>query len=248
MNFKKLFAEDDAAPQCSAVVLAAGNSERMGSDKIMAALGGLPLIVRTLAVFQRSVLVNEIVVVTRQDKLEKMADLCAKYGLNKVSKVICGGANRTASALAGVSEVSRKARLIAIHDGARPLLSESLIHRTVYAAQEKNAAIPVLRSVDTLKTVDENGMVCGTVDRQTTYRVQTPQVFEASLIKGALTRAVKNDLALTDDASAMDLLHVSTATVQGEEDNIKITTPRDLILAEAILRNRGDFFADRPWL
>ena len=248
MDLKKLFGKEETAPSCSAVILAAGNSQRMGNDKMFAALGGLPVLVQTLAVFQRSALVDEIVIVTRMDKLNQTAELVKKYGIDKVSKVICGGATRTESALAGVSEVRSRAKLIAIHDGARPLLTESLISRTVVAAQEKLSVIPVLPSVDTLKRVDAEGLVCGDVDRAVTMRVQTPQVFEASLIKGALTRAVKNNLTLTDDCSAIALLNVKTYTVPGEEDNIKLTTPHDMILAEAIMRNRGELYADRPWL
>jgi len=248
MNIRNLLRRKEAKPSCSAVIVAAGSSQRMGSDKILSSLGGLPVLVHTLAAFQRAALVDEIVVVTRMDKLSQVADLCKKYGIDKVSKIICGGASRTESALAGVSEVRSGARLIAIHDGARPLVTETLINRTVYAAVDHLAAVPVVRSTDTLKLVDEDGFICATVDREQAVRVQTPQVFDAALIKGALTRAVKEKLALTDDGSAMELLKVKTFTVAGEEDNIKLTTPRDMVVAEAILRSRGESYADRPWL
>ena len=248
MGIKDLFRKKEEPVRCSAVIGAAGASQRMGSDKILGALGGLPVLVRTLAVFERTDVIDEIVVVTRAEKLAQVADLCKKYGITKVSKVVCGGANRTESALAGVSEVDRKATLIAIHDGARPLVTEGLIVRTVRVAQEKLAAVPVVKSVDTLKIVDESGTICGSVDRECTVRVQTPQVFEASLIKGALTNAVKEELPLTDDCSAIERMGVKVCTVAGEEDNIKLTTPRDLLTAEAILRDRGDAYADRPWL
>ena len=248
MNLKKLFGKKEEVPRCSVVIVAAGSSQRMGADKIMGALGGLPVLVRTIFPFQNCDLVKEIVVVTRRDKLEHVADLRQKYGLNKVSKIICGGTTRMESALAGVSETDPKCNLIAIHDGARPLVTEALIRRAIYAAQEHLAVVPVLKSVDTLKTVDENGVIVGSVDRESTVRIQTPQVFEADLIKGALTYAVKNALPLTDDGSAVERMGVQVHTVEGESENLKLTVPQDRVLAEAILLDGGDVYADRPWL
>ena len=102
------------------------------------------------------------------------------------------------------------------------------------------AAVPVVPSTDTLKAVGEDNRVIGTVDRETTFRVQTPQVFDAVLIKGALTKAAEKGLTLSDDSAAMDMTGFKTYTVAGEEDNIKITTPRDLLIAEAILKDRGE--------
>ncbi len=144
------------------------------------------------------------------------------------------------SSLIGCAAVKSDAKLIAIHDAARPLLTDTLIKRTVLAAQEHKAAVPVLPSTDTLKAVDESSFVIGTVDRATTYRVQTPQIFDAMLIKGALTRAAEKGLALSDDSAAMDMTGFRTFAVAGEEDNIKITTPRDLMIGEAILKSRGE--------
>ena len=248
MNLKKLLSKKEETPSCSVVIVAAGSSQRMGTDKIMGALGGLPVLVRAILPFQHCDLVKEIVVVTRMEKLEHVANLRQKYGLSKVSKIICGGETRMESALAGVSETDPKVNLIAIHDGARPLVTEALIRRVIYAAHEKLAAVPVLKSVDTLKTVDADGIVIGSVDRTATVRIQTPQVFEADLIKGALTNAVKNNLTLTDDGSAVERMGVKIYTVEGEDENLKLTVPHDRILAEAILRDRGDAYADRPWL
>ena len=237
-NVKNLLQKSELPALCSAVVVAAGSSERMGSDKIMAELAGLPVLVRALLPFQNSPYVEEIVVVTRADRINRVADVCKEYQLDKVSKVICGGKTRMESALAGVSEVKAEAKLIAIHDGARPLVSEELIERTVLAAKDYLAAVPALPVTDTLKAVDKAGVVVGPVDRETTVRVQTPQVFTADLIKGALTAAVTKGLTLTDDCSAIARMGVKTHTVPGEEDNIKLTTPRDVWLAEAILKER----------
>lgn len=227
-------------PHCSAVIVAAGSSERMGVDKLMMDLGGIPVLARTLKAFQDSPLVDEIVVVTRMECLQEIADLCKEHGVEKISRVIAGGKTRTQSALAGVSEVKKSAKLIAIHDGARPFVTQDLILRTVYAASKHMAAAPAVKSVDTLKAVDADGLVIGTVDRETTVRIQTPQVFRADMIKGALTRAVEKDLFLTDDCAAAELMGVRTMTVPGDEDNIKITTPRDIVFASHILEERSE--------
>lgn len=240
MNLKKLFGRKQEIPQCAAVIVAAGTAQRMGSDKAVMNLGNLPVIARTLLAFQNSPYVSEIVVVARMDLIVDIADICKRYGLSKVSKVCCGGKTRMESALAGVSEVSQKAELIAIHDGARPLVSQELIERTVYAAKKNMAAAPAIVSTDTLKAVDENGFIAGTVDRNTVLRVQTPQIFQADIIKGALTKAVKDGLLLTDDCSAVEIMGIRTKIVEGETDNIKLTTPADVHLAAAILRDRGE--------
>ena len=144
------------------------------------------------------------------------------------------------SALAGVSEVSSSASLIAIHDGARPLITQELIERTVYVARDNLAAAPAVASTDTLKAVDENGFITGTVDRNTVLRVQTPQIFQSDIIKGALTKAVKDGLQLTDDCSAVEMMGVRTKIVEGDIDNIKLTSPADIHLAASILRDRGE--------
>lgn len=242
MKLLNLFKKSEKKePHCSAVIVAAGSSQRMGSDKLMMKLGEIPVLARTLKAFQSSPLVDEIVVVTRLDKLQEIADLCKEYGIDKVSRVIAGGKTRTESALAGVSEVSSSAKLIAIHDGARPLVTADVILRTVYAAAEHMAAAPAVPSVDTLKAVDAEGCIIGTVDRETTLRIQTPQIFRAELIKGALTKAVEKGMTLTDDCAAAEMMGVRTKTVLGDEDNIKITTPRDMLFAAEILKERGEY-------
>lgn len=225
-------------PACAAVILAAGGSVRMGSDKILARIEELPVLARTLRPFQNAPCISEIVVVTSAEKLMEVTELCREYNIGKVSKVVSGGKTRAESALTGVSEVSSDAELIAIHDGARPLVTEELILRTVETAAKKYAAVPAIRSTDTLKIAGEDGAITGSVDRESTWRIQTPQVFKADLIKAALTKAMKKEIPLTDDSSAMDLLGVTTYIVEGDEENIKLTRPLDLLLAAAILRDR----------
>ena len=240
MNLKAIFKKKEKLPKCSAVVLAAGSSQRMGKDKTMMSIGSMPVLVRTLLAFEKSEHVDEIIVVTRVDKIQETADLCHGNGISKLRMVIGGGASRMESALAGVSACRKDAKLIAIHDGARPLVTGELIGRTVYAAEKYISAVPVIPSTDTLKTVDENGIIVDTPDRSKIFRVQTPQIFHADMIKGALSKAVKDQLSITDDCSAMDMMGVKTHVVEGDIDNIKLTTPHDIVMAEAILKSRGE--------
>ena len=240
MNIRRLFRKKQKEPHCSVVVVAAGSSERMGSDKMLMTLGAKPVIIRTLMAFQQSPMVDDIVVVTRQEKIMGLADMIKLYDISKVTQVISGGATRMESALAGVSAVKEGAKLIAIHDGARPLVTQGVIRRVVEAANEHMAAVPAVPCVDTLKQVNQEGVVIGSVDRSSVVRIQTPQVFDADLIKGALSRAVEKNLPLTDDCSAMEMMGVKTYVVEGDAGNIKLTEPDDMILAEAILKNRGE--------
>lgn len=248
MKLKELFKKTEQRNTCSAVIVAAGNAQRMGADKVMLELGCMPVLARTLLAFQNCDEIDEIIVVTRMEKVEEVASLCKKYGVTKVGKVIRGGKTRMESALAGVSEVRSGAKLIAIHDGARPFVTDEVIRRTVDAAAAYMSAVPVIRSTDTLKTIDEDGLIIGSVDRERTVRIQTPQVFNADLIKGALTKAVSDGLTLTDDCSAIEIMGIKTHTVDGDEDNIKLTTPRDIQLGELILKTRGDYSEDRTRL
>lgn len=248
MKLKELFKKTEQRNTCSAVIVAAGNAQRMGADKVMLELGCMPVLARTLLAFQNCDKIDEIIVVTRMEKVEEVASLCKKYGVTKAGKVIRGGKTRMESALAGVSEVRSNAKLIAIHDGARPFVTDEVIRRTVDAAAAYMSGVPVIRSTDTLKTIDEDGLIIGSVDREHTVRVQTPQVFNADLIKGALTKAVSDGLTLTDDCSAIEIMGIKTHTVDGDEDNIKLTTPRDIQLGELILKTRGDYSEDRTRL
>lgn len=248
MQLKKLCKKMEEPLRCSMVILAAGSSTRMGSDKLMKKLGAMPVLARTILAFENCELVEEIIIVTQQEKLEPIADLCHKNGLHKVRQVIVGGATRMESALAGVSAVRHGANYIGIHDGARPLVSQEVIVRTIEAAKKYRAAAPGIASVDTLKLVDQKGFISGTLDRSLVWRIQTPQVFEADLIKGALSKAVEDGLTLTDDSSAMDRMGVKTFVVEGDPDNLKITTPNDMIAAEAIVNARGDYNANRTWV
>lgn len=241
MKFLNKFRQNNKTPHCSAVVLAAGSSTRMGFDKALFELGGIPVVIRSLQAFDKHELVDEIIVVTKEEKIQTLADLCKSYSLTKVKAVIAGGATRAESSLAGVCAVSKKAEYIAIHDAARPLVTEKVITDALYGARDYHAAIPVIPSTDTLR-IFEDGFITGSIDRSIVARIQTPQIFDADLIKGALSYAVKKGLPITDDSSAVDYTGFRNRVTQGDPNNIKLTTREDIILAEAILKERGEQF------
>ena len=236
MPFSSLI-RDKSRPFCSAVVVAAGTAQRMGGDKMMLELGGMPILARTLCVMDACECIDEIIVVTQQEKIMDVAKLCRDYGVEKASKIVCGGQNRTESSLAGVCEISAKAKLVAIHDGARPLVDEEVVLRAVHSASLHKAAAPAVSIKDTVKIV-KGDVVVKTPNRATTKAVQTPQVFVPELIKAALTYVMQNELEVTDDCSAVELLDIPVRLTEGSDENIKITTPRDLMMAQLILDNR----------
>lgn len=230
----------ETSRSCGAVVLAAGSARRMGFDKMTVMLDGVPVLIRAISAFERSPLINEVVVVTREDRLAEIADLCEQYQLKKVTAVVSGGKTRTESALAGVMAQKHDSALTAIHDGARPFVSQELIARAVERASIQYAAVPVIKSTDTLREVNDEGTLTGILDREHVVRVQTPQIFLTDLVKGALSDAVKRGMSFTDDATAVERMGLVIKSVPGDEDNIKLTTPQDLVIAEEILRRRRE--------
>lgn len=224
-------------PAASAVIVAAGSGTRFGGDKLMAELGGIPVILHSLLAFERSSLVSEIVLVTRPDAMEAMSDLCARYGLKKLARVVPGGATRAESCFAGTMSVSDTSDIIAIHDGARPLVTEEIIDAAVWAAYRHSAAVPAVPVRDTVKMAEGN-VVTSTPDRALLYAVQTPQCFQRDVIKGALTEAVRQKWDITDDCMAVERVGGKIWLTEGSEENLKITTPLDLALAELIWKRR----------
>ena len=218
---------------CGAVIVAAGNASRMGGiDKVMAPLCGEPLIVHTVRQFQQCDAIREIVVVTRQDLLMPIMDLCHQF--DKLRAVVTGGDSRDESVNLGLNTLSEKCALVAVQDGARPFASYELIDRVVRAANTYGAAAPAIAVKDTIKVV-QGGLVESTPDRSTLRAVQTPQVFDFDLLRGALENAKRNGAKITDDCSAVELLGMKVRIVEGDERNIKITTPMDLKIAELLL-------------
>ena len=218
---------------CGAVIVAAGAASRMGGiDKVMATLGGEPMIARTVRQFQTCDAISEIVIVTREDLIRPITTLCKDY--DKVKAVVCGGKSRQESVSMGLNALSDKVKLAAVHDGARPLITWQVIDRVVRAAHTYGAAAPAIPVKDTIKVV-EGRVVKNTPDRATLFAVQTPQVFDFDLLRGALTKAKLEEAQVTDDCSAVERMGMSVKIVEGDEGNIKVTTPMDLKIAELLL-------------
>ena len=218
---------------CGAVIVAAGSASRMGGiDKVMAPLAGEPMIVRTVRTFQNCAAIREIVVVTREDLLVTIMGLCKHFA--KVKAVVVGGKDRLESVRLGLNALSNRVKLAAIQDGARPLITDAVIDRTVRAANTYGAAAPGVPVKDTVKVV-RGGLVSETPDRSTLQAVQTPQVFDFDLLRGALQKAWQEDAPITDDCSAVERLGFKVKIVEGDERNIKVTTPLDLKIAQLFL-------------
>ncbi len=218
---------------CGAVIVAAGSASRMGGiDKVMANLDGEPMIARTVRAFQNCDAIKEIVVVTRPDLMQSIMGLCKDY--SKVTAIVAGGKDRQESVELGLNALSGKVKLAAIHDGARPLITDAVIDRTVRAAHSYGAAAPAIPVKDTVKTV-QGGVVIHTPDRNTLQAVQTPQVFDYDMLRGALKKSRQEKAAITDDCSAVERAGFSVKIVEGDESNIKVTTPMDLKIAQMLL-------------
>lgn len=219
--------------KCGAVIVAAGNASRMGGiDKVMAPIDGEPMIVHAVRAFQNCDAIRQIVVVTRKDLIVPIMDLCHEF--DKVQCVMVGGNSRPESVEIGLGALSADMKLVAVHDGARPLISLEVIDRTVRAAHTYGAAAPAVPVKDTIKVV-RGGVVSATPDRSTLQAVQTPQVFDADLLRGALKKAKADNAQITDDCSAVERMGMSVKIVEGDERNIKVTTPMDLKVAEILL-------------
>ena len=221
---------------CGAVIVAAGSASRMGGiDKVMAPLGGEPMILRTVRAFEDCEAVKEIVIVTRKDLMGPIAELCS--GFTKIRSVVQGGSSRQESVRLGLLAFSKEVRLAAVHDGARPLVSGELIDKVIRAAHSYGAAAPAIPVKDTIK-VFEGGFIAATPDRSTLRAVQTPQVIDRDLLLGALEKAEQEGTALTDDCSAVEHIGMRVRLVEGEERNLKVTTPLDLKIAELLLEEK----------
>jgi len=226
-------------PRAGAVILAAGSSTRMGgADKMTALLAGRPVLERSVSAFADCAEIDEIIVVTREDLMNYASETGGRCGRGKVTAVVRGGNTRTESAYLGVMRVSRDADIILIHDGARPLVPARVIRNAIEAAAEYGAALPSVPVKDTLKEAG-GGFVVSTPDRSRLYAAQTPQAFDSGLIKAALTEALRKKEEYTDDCAAVERLGMRVKILAGAAENIKITTPEDIFIAETLLKLRA---------
>jgi len=223
----------------SAIIVAAGSSQRMGFDKLLALLGDRPVLAHTLDAFERTEKVSEIILVARAERVGEFQELVRQNDFKKVREVVAGGAHRQDSVRAGLERLNPDTRYVAVHDAARPLVTPEQIERVFALARQHGAAALAEPITDTLKRADENRFVTGGVARERLYAMQTPQIFSRDLLVQAYADVAAKNLAVTDEVSAVEHLGAKVLLVPNEEFNVKITYPRDLPLAQSALTRRA---------
>jgi len=223
----------------TAIIVAAGASQRMGFDKLLALLGDKPVLAHTLDAFEESSCVDEIILVARAERVNEFQELVRQAAFKKVRGVVAGGEQRQDSVRAGLERLNSKASYVAVHDAARPLVRPEQIERVFELARQHGAAALAEPITDTLKRADENRFVTGSVTREGLYAMQTPQIFSRKLLVDAYAAVVAKKLSITDEVSAVEHFGAKVLLVPNEEFNVKITFPRDLLLAQSALTRRS---------
>ena len=224
-----------------AVVPAGGTGKRMGAGtpKQFLMLDGVPMMLHSLQTLERAPGVTDIVlVVPKEECARALAEVVERYGLKKVRKVVPGGATRQESVHHGLNEVDADVEIVVVHDAVRPFVTEDLIERSIEAARKHGGAIAAVPMKDTPKQVGLDGLIQRTLDRHELWLAQTPQTFRRALVVEAYRKAGVEHVHATDDAALAERLGHPVAIVEGSWENIKITTPEDMVLAEAILAAR----------
>lgn len=218
----------------SVIIVAAGSSTRMkGTNKQLAVIGGIPVIIRTLLAFENSSKISNIILVARQEDVLEIGAVAEKYMISKLTDIVSGGATRQESVLKGFLRLSNNDKKVLIHDGARPFVSENIISSVVDALDKCSAVTCAVRVKDTIKEIDGDGKVLKTLNRESLVSVQTPQ---GVIIKDYLKAIENTDVSkFTDDTSIMENAGYEVLTVEGSYKNIKITTKEDLALGEGFL-------------
>ena len=222
----------------AAIIVAAGESRRMGFDKLFAAIAGKPVIAHTIRAFERADCVTEIVVVARKDRVDEIKAIVREENFKKVRSIIPGGKHRQDSVRAGLNHLDAGAKYVAVHDAARPLITAEQIERVFEQCQIHAAASLAEPISDTLKYADTEFFVASHVDRHQLYAMQTPQAFERRLIEDAYRAVYAENASVTDEVSAVERLGRKVILVPNQGLNFKITYPRDLALAEFVLTQR----------
>ncbi len=223
----------------TAIIVAAGSSQRMGFDKLLATIADKPVIAHSIAAFERTNSVSEIIIVAREDRHREIEKIVSDEQVKKVRSVVTGGKHRQDSVAAGLLHVSTDAKYVAVHDAARSLVTPQIIEQVFAKAQESGAASAAEAITDTLKRADVDHMVKESVNRHQLFGMQTPQIFERALINDAYRAVFAKNLLITDEVSALEHLGHKVVLVPNDDFNFKITFPRDLPLAEFILRQRA---------
>lgn len=224
--------------QVSAIIVAGGKGTRMGRKikKQYLKLNGKEVLAHTVGAFERSSVVDEIIVVTSEEDVAYVSELlCKTYAYTKIKCVVPGGQERQDSVYNGLQQLSETARYVMIHDGARPLVEEETLINGLEAARMHRASVVAVPVKDTIKVVDKQGQIVSTPARDTLWSVQTPQTFEVELIKCAHKWAKEKHIQGTDDSMLVEQMGTSVYVAEGSYTNIKITTPEDLIVAESMI-------------
>jgi 2-C-methyl-D-erythritol 4-phosphate cytidylyltransferase len=222
----------------TAIIVAAGRSRRMGFDKLFAIIAGRPVIAHAINAFEQANSVAEIIVVAGEDRHDEIRKLSRDESFKKVRSIITGGERRQDSVRAGLENLSRDARYVAVHDAARPLVRPEQIVRVFEQCRVHGAAALAEPISDTLKRADIDLMVTASVDRHQLYAMQTPQIFERAMIEEAYRAVPANGVSVTDEVSALERLGRKVFLVPAEDFNFKITYRQDLALAEFVLKQR----------
>ena len=223
----------------SAIIVAAGSSQRMGFDKLLALLGDLPVLAHTIDAFERTSSVDEIILVARAERVGEFEELVRQQGFKKVRSVIPGGERRHDSVRAGLQRLNENATHVAVHDAARPLVMPEQIERVFELARLHGGAALAEPITNTVKRADESGVVTGSIPRENLYAMQTPQIFARDLLDQAYAKIGDANLSVTDEVSAVEHLGAKVVLLPNDEWNVKITYPRDLLLAQAVMGRRS---------
>jgi 2-C-methyl-D-erythritol 4-phosphate cytidylyltransferase len=226
-------------PMLAAILVAAGQSRRMGFDKLFALLDGQPVVAHAIRIFEQTDCVSDIILVGRKGRLRELREVVVKNRFRKVSRIIAGGARRQDSVRLGLKQLGAKANYVAVHDAARPLVRIETIEQVFALARSCGAATCAAPVSDTLKRVDRDCVVIGGVERDRLYAVQTPQIFRRDLLVKAYAKVSKTKLVITDEISAVEYLGEKIVLLPNNDPNFKITYPADLPLAEFVLQQRG---------
>lgn len=224
----------------SVIIAAGGIGKRMNlkENKLLINLDGMPIIARTVSIFEKNPFIDEIVLVVPKKDFESIKKIVKDFNYKKVSKIVEGGETRQDSVFNGLTAVDTLSDLVVIHDGARPFLTNEILEKVIERAKKTDAAIVAVKVKDTVKQVNSSLFIEKTLDRNLLWQAQTPQVFKTSLIKEIYKWAKDNNLIATDDASLAESYGVKVSVVEGSYENIKITTKEDLMIGEAILSSK----------
>ncbi len=229
------------AKHCTAIIVAAGSGSRMGSEitKQQMEINGMPVVARTILAFEKCKRIKDIVIVAKEDELGLYGEYAKRYGFVKIRRVVSGAQTRQKSVLGGFRAIDDKCDYVAIHDGARCLITPENIEKVLQAAERYEAASAGCHAKDTVKICNSNGFVISTPERSRMWYAQTPQIFKADLYRAAAFYALKEGFEATDDNSLVEWLGARVKMIDCGYENIKITTPEDIHIVSSLLKQRG---------